>query len=489
MSGFLNILLNVMNNRRREKELESEQPYRAALTKRLEMQNTIDQNTLSDMAAIKQAANKASSESQTNFVPAEGVKLSSTSNVFNTPGTIQTTKGDPLLASFNKAVELGNPELASKYKQVIDLNDTLQEMAARNKRWGGSQQYYDLKGQLDTASQTGEILNKLYKSGGMPMIKQVLSQNPELQKIVGDPEKLAFTQEGVMHPALHAQTGQPIPNWFYMVDQDGKTKMVEIKPQEEWSQPYEMSVGGKKGLVQKSSTGQIKPVMQDISTTVNVRGGGDRASVYGISDNDAALLTKGIEEGRIDPTKINSRTAKVYIQMEKAAQGQTDYVGAGANVKYKTSAANLQSRALMTGIQPLYDKLLEAGKELNNSNIVGKNRIVNWGKEQGLLGPDAAAKITGFNNLRDDVIAESERVLMGSGVLSDSKYLRAVKNVNSAQSYPQLKAAIANLRTVIKTREEALNVQPFQNRRGTSTKKEQKAAIVNDLRSEFGIGK
>lgn len=40
------------------------------------------------------------------------------------------------------------------------------------------------------------------------------------------------------------------------------------KETETWSEPYETNVGGKKALVQKSSTGKITPVIQDKSTTV-----------------------------------------------------------------------------------------------------------------------------------------------------------------------------------------------------------------------------
>lgn len=40
------------------------------------------------------------------------------------------------------------------------------------------------------------------------------------------------------------------------------------KENETWSDPYETNVGGKKALVQKSSTGKITPVIQDKSTTV-----------------------------------------------------------------------------------------------------------------------------------------------------------------------------------------------------------------------------
>jgi hypothetical protein len=95
----------------------------------------------------------------------------------------------------------------------------------------------------------------------------------------------------------------------------------------------------------------------------------------------------------------------------------------------------------------LLDKLQTAGKVLGNSDIPGYNRAKNFLKEE--MG---ASNIVAFNNLRDDTVAEVERGLLGTGVLSDSKYLRAVKNVNSAQSYSQLQAAVRQMRTVISAR-------------------------------------
>lgn len=49
-----------------------------------------------------------------------------------------------------------------------------------------------------------------------------------------------------------------------------------------WSEPFQANIGGKKALVQQSSTGQIKPVIEDKSTTIINRSGGgtDKADMY-----------------------------------------------------------------------------------------------------------------------------------------------------------------------------------------------------------------
>jgi hypothetical protein len=50
---------------------------------------------------------------------------------------------------------------------------------------------------------------------------------------------------------------------------------------------------------------------------------------------------------------------------------------------------------------------------------------------------------------------------MGSGVLSDTKYLRALHNLNTAQSPAQMGAAIQQMMLVISKRDEALRAQPY----------------------------
>jgi len=165
-----------------------------------------------------------------------------------------------------------------------------------------------------------------------------------------------------------------------------------------------------------------------------------------------------IVQGRLDPDIVSKRQglqSLVFSTVEKKYPG-TNLTQLAANAKFTKSAGNLQSLALINGVQPLMGALLETGKALNNTSYPLFNKLLNKARLE-----TGKPNITAFNNLRDDLIAESERILMGSGVLSDSKYLRALDNVNSAQSYPQLKAAIDNLGYVIQSRHHALLEQPY----------------------------
>ncbi len=168
-------------------------------------------------------------------------------------------------------------------------------------------------------------------------------------------------------------------------------------------------------------------------------------------------------DGKLDFNKLSRRGGKKARIAAIIAEIAPDFnlIEAEANTKYKTDSANLRTIALIAGIDPLFDKLSGKADALNNSMIPVFNKGVNWYKLQ-----TGDEKIVAFNNLRDDVIAETERVLLGTGVLSDSKYLRALGNLNSAQSPKQMGAAIQQMTLVVQKREEALKRQPYPQKGG-----------------------
>jgi hypothetical protein len=65
-------------------------------------------------------------------------------------------------------------------------------------------------------------------------------------------------------------TTTEIKNYEYQQAHPGFNPNKE-KEKDQWSEPYEDKIGGKKIMVQKNlSTGQVKPVAQDVSTTIRV---------------------------------------------------------------------------------------------------------------------------------------------------------------------------------------------------------------------------
>lgn len=182
-------------------------------------------------------------------------------------------------------------------------------------------------------------------------------------------------------------------------------------------------------------------------------GSGGGINSYNLSPEENDALSRAINNG-LDPYQVNSRTAKIYAQQEIVNPGRK-WNQLGATAKFERSTSTMNTQALLNAINPLFDGILAAGKDLGNSRIQFMNKAINIAKEQ-----TGDPKIVQFNNQRDDLVAEIERGLLGTGVLSDSKYMRALHNINSAQSYPQLEAAVKGMRIVINARLEALKAGP-----------------------------
>jgi hypothetical protein len=334
-------------------------------------------------------------------------------SVFNTPGKFVDTPVDRMKIIIDNAIKYGAYDEATKAITFETLaQNSAPDVRARTLA-------------MEKVKELGLIIDLVNKIQDPEQLEAIKKRVPELMDMFPNGlEKKDISPKGI---AVRDEEDNILGHLISHKDAKGAKVTQFVQAKSESSKTEEqLTAAALKGdtgaqaildAMQKRKL-SIAKENRAIITSNPMPGSGDRAKTYAISDEDAILLTKGIEEGRIDPTKINSRTAKVYVQMEKASQGNTNYVGAGANVKYKTLAANLQSRALMEGMDPLYDKLLAAGKTLGNSKIMGVNKVINWAKEQ--TGDPA---IVGFNNLRDDVIAESERALMGSGVLSDNNAL------------------------------------------------------------------
>lgn len=149
--------------------------------------------------------------------------------------------------------------------------------------------------------------------------------------------------------------GNVIAHWA--VSPDGtKTELVKMsdKDKEVWGEPYESRVGGKIVMLQKSSTNQIKPVVQDTSTTSKItinNGGGN--------DDDVQAWAKAVKEGRANLQDVPNRgTVRSRVVKELEKQGGVDY--AANNAENKASAASITQQQKQLGSMGSFVKNLNA---------------------------------------------------------------------------------------------------------------------------------
>ncbi|MFA6290126.1 MAG: hypothetical protein WC637_00015 [Victivallales bacterium] len=179
-------------------------------------------------------------------------------------------------------------------------------------------------------------------------------------------------------------------------------------------------------------------------------------------NNQVETLARGILDGSVDPNGISKRgnlQGSVWTRV-KEIDPTFNIVKAGAGAKFESASPTMQTKALLNAIDPLLDNLKKAGEKLTDTGSPALNAPMQWAQKNILPDQLGGVDVTAFDNLRDDTIAEVERGLLNTGVLSDSKYLRAVKNLNTAQTQKQRMAAIDNIKIVIKARLESLASGP-----------------------------
>jgi hypothetical protein len=236
----------------------------------------------------------------------------------------------------------------------------------------------------------------------------------------------------------------------------GKKDLADKQIQSETANALNAATNAQRDEERKQRAEENEKNRQNLREVAKIRG--ENRGIYSnLDEEEMQALNNALSEGRIDPYKVNSRTAKIFANQEMLKPG-TDWNAIGANTAFQRGTGTMNTKALLNAVAPTIDNLSNVGHELKNTMYPGVNKVVNFFKEQA-----GNPKVVAFNNARDDAVAEVERGLMGTGVLSDSKYLRAVKNVNTAQSPEQLDAALNQMRFVIEQRLEALQKGPNYN--------------------------
>jgi len=139
-----------------------------------------------------------------------------------------------------------------------------------------------------------------------------------------------------------------------------------------------------------------------------------RAQVFGNTSPDGiAAITKAVQEGRLDPTRVNSRTAPILAQMEQANPG-TNYnrLHADANLQ---SNATFQQRANGLEIMPgILQHVTQLGKALDNG--AGYSDLRTVGKMQQFMnGETNDPAYAEYMPVRNDALLRLAYLMRGQG--------------------------------------------------------------------------
>jgi hypothetical protein len=150
-----------------------------------------------------------------------------------------------------------------------------------------------------------------------------------------------------------------------------------------------------------------------------------RASVFGATPPEGiAAITKAVQEGRLDPTRVNSRTAPILAQMEINTPG-TNYNRLHADATLQANST-FQQKAMSVDMLPgLLSHVTSLGKRLNGgtgySDLKSVGMMQQWANGQ-TNDPD----YTEYMTARNDTLLRLASVMRGTG-MSDQAHTAEVE--------------------------------------------------------------
>jgi hypothetical protein len=166
-----------------------------------------------------------------------------------------------------------------------------------------------------------------------------------------------------------------------------------------------------------------------------------------VSPEGQAALTKAVQEGRLDPTRINSRSAPILSQMELQTPGMNfNRLHADAALQ---SNSTFQQRAMSVDMLPgLLSNVTSLGKKLNGGT--GYNDLKSVGMMQQFMnGQTNDPDYTEYMTARNDTLLRLASVMRGVG-MSDQAHTAEVQAMAPTLSPAALDAWFKGQMSVVK---------------------------------------
>jgi len=182
--------------------------------------------------------------------------------------------------------------------------------------------------------------------------------------------------------------------------------------------------------VQQSPQGEAQTAELNALAGLNAHKDSDpaafRAQQFGSTSPDGInALTRAVQEGRLDPTRINSRTAPILAQIEQVSPGTTNFNRLHADAMLQSNAG-FQQKAMSVDMLPgLLSNVTALGKKLNGGS--GYNDLKSVGiMQQFLNGQTNDPDYTEYMTARNDTLLRLAGVMRGVG-MSDQAHTAEVQ--------------------------------------------------------------
>lgn len=196
-----------------------------------------------------------------------------------------------------------------------------------------------------------------------------------------------------------------------------------------------------------AQTGEMN-ALAGLNTHKNEDPSAFRAQTFGsTSPEGVAAITKAVQEGRLDPTRLNARTAPIYAQMEQENPG-TNYNRLHADAALQSNAT-FQQKAMSVDMLPgLLSNVTALGKKLNGGT--GYNDLKSVGiMQQWANGQTNDPDYTEYMTARNDTLLRLAGVMRGVG-MSDQAHTAEVQAMAPTLAPAALDAWLKGQMAVVK---------------------------------------
>ena len=190
---------------------------------------------------------------------------------------------------------------------------------------------------------------------------------------------------------------------------------------------YSVPAGMAPPVVHQTPLGAAKTGAQNAVAGLNnvkADAGGFAPRMGGTTPEQGAALTKAVNEGRLDPMRVNSRSAPILAQMEMNNPGM-NFNGMHADAVLQSNAGFQQKAISMDAMPTILSHMTSLGKKLNGgtgySDVKTVGAMQQWMNGQ-LNDPD----YTEYMTVRNDALMKLASVMRGVG-MSDQAHMAEIQ--------------------------------------------------------------
>lgn len=151
-------------------------------------------------------------------------------------------------------------------------------------------------------------------------------------------------------------------------------------------------------------------------------------ALAGLGPDESAALDKAVSEGRLDPSRLNSRTAPILAGIEMRNPGQVNFNRLSADAALQRNPTFQQKAMNMEALPTVMTHMTTLGKKIGYSDIKVVGEMEKW-----FRGQANDPKLSEYMTVRNDVLMNIANVMRGVG-MSDKAHEAEIEAASPTKS-------------------------------------------------------